>query len=328
VTHALVVGVGGQDGAYLAQRLLSSGHRVTGTSRQAAVPANLDALGIAGAVALRTVDPGDRAAIATLIADTAPDEIYWLAAQTSVATSFEEPAAGLAAAADLAAALAAARAHVPAAHILFAASGECFGETTAERPAREDAAFAPLSPYAVGKCAGALAIRQAREAHGQFACSAYLFTHESPLRPERFVVAKIAAAARRIAAGSDETLRLGDTSVVRDWGWAPEYVAAMQAMLAGDTPRDLIVATGTSVRLADLVNEAFAAIGREARDHVAVDAMPPRPGDARSHHADPTLAAETIGWRATIGARAMMRRLVLGDDAGREVASSSRRGGA
>ncbi|WP_419827598.1 GDP-mannose 4,6-dehydratase [Sphingomonas sp.] len=312
MTRSLIVGVGGQDGAYLAQRLLASGYHVTGTSRQSAVPGNLDMLGIAGIVMLRTVDPGDRASVAALIAETVPDEIYWLAAQTSVAASFDEPAAGLAAAADLASALAAARAHAPAARFLFAASGECFGETTQERPAREDTAFAPLSPYAVGKCAGALAIRQAREAHGQFACSAYLFTHESPLRPERFVVAKIAAAARRIAAGSTETLGLGDVSVVRDWGWAPEHVAAMHAMLTADEPRDLIVATGTSVRLADLVEEAFAAIGRDWRDHVAIDAVPPRPGDARSHHARPSLAAATIGWCAGVDARAMMRRLVLG----------------
>jgi GDPmannose 4,6-dehydratase len=312
MTHALIVGVGGQDGAYLAKALLARGERVSGTSRRAGVPANLATLGIARDVAVRIVDPGDRQGVVALIAALLPDTIYWLAAQTSVAASFEEPAAGLAAAADLAAALAAARRHVPAARVLFAASGECFGETTADRPAREDMPFAPLSPYAVGKCAGAMAVAQARAAHGQFACSAYLFTHESPLRPERFVVAKIAAAARRIAAGSGETLRLGDVSVVRDWGWAPEHVGAMHAMLAAEEPHDLIVATGTSVRLADLVEEAFAAIGRNARDHVAIDAMSPRPGDARSHYADPSAAAATIGWRAAIDARAMMRRLVLG----------------
>jgi GDPmannose 4,6-dehydratase len=307
--RALIVGIGGQDGAYLARHLLARGYAVDGTSRGEGVPANLDRLGVGGEVTMHRFAIGDGAG--TLLKAALPDEIYWLAAQSSVGASFAHPAEGLEAAIGLTGMLAAAREIVPAARLLFAASGECFGETTPEAPAREDSAFSPRSPYAVGKCAGHHAIACARAAYRQFACSAFLFTHESPLRPESFVIGKIAATVRRIATGSQEVLRLGDCSVVRDWGWAPDYVDAMHRMLQQDDPRDFIIATGRSTSLEALVAESFALIGRDWRGHVELAAVPRRPGEARTHHADPSRALAVLGWQAQADAREVLRRLIL-----------------
>ncbi|HWU73535.1 MAG TPA: GDP-mannose 4,6-dehydratase, partial [Sphingomonas sp.] len=249
---ALIWGVGGQDGAYLARLLLDKDYRVQGTSRGSAIPDNLARLGIAERVALHRVDPSDSTRVAEIIATVTPDEIYYLAGQSSVGRSFAEPEATFAGAAfGLLNVLEAARRLAPDAVLLNAASGDCFGETL--EPATERSCFRPRSPYAAAKCSAHLLIEANRVAYGQRACSAFLFPHESPLRPDSFVIGKLMAAIRRIAAGDRAPLELGDLSVVRDWGWAPDYVAAMWAMLQRDTLEDLILATGTSMRLQDFV---------------------------------------------------------------------------
>jgi len=309
-SKALIFGVTGQDGAYLARLLLAKGYQVLGTTRGdgARAPANLARLGVAGEVGLHRLDPADGAAVAAAVAALRPDEIYYLAAQSSVRESFEKPVETLiASAVGLANVLAAAP---PQVRILNAASGDCFGETSAAAPATEASPFRPRSPYAAAKCAAHHIVAAERAGRDRFACSAFLFNHESPLRPESFVVGMIAAAARRIARGSAETVELGNVEVVRDWGWAPDYVEAMWRMLQQDEPRDFVIATGRSHRLADLVERCFAAVGLDWRDHVRAGAVPPRPSDVATHHADPGLARERLGWQASTGLDELARKLM------------------
>ncbi len=314
---ALIFGVEGQDGAYLARLLLGEGYEVLGTARGDAArpPTNLARLGIDGEVGLHWLDVADAAAVAAAIAAVRPDEIYYLAAQSSVWRSFQDPAGTLiASAVGLANVLAAA---APEVRILNAASGDCFGETTADAPATEASPFRPRSPYAAAKCAAHHLVSAARGAHGQFACSAFLFNHESPLRPESFAVGKVIAAARRIKAGSGETVALGNVDVVRDWGWAPDYVEAMWLMLRQAEPRDFIIATGRSHRLAELVERCFAEVGLDWQAHVEVAGTPPRPSDIAVHYADPGLAGRLLGWQAQAGLADLARNLMAEPQPGR-----------
>jgi len=306
---ALIWGVGGQDGAYLARLLLDKDYSVHGTSRGGAIPDNLARLGIVDKVKLHRADPSDSARVTEIIAAVAPDEIYYLAGQSSVGRSFAEPEATFAGAAfGLLNVLEAARRAAPDAVLLNAASGDCFGETV--EPATERSRFRPRSPYAVAKCSAHLLIEANRVAYRQRACSAFLFPHESPLRPDNFVIGKLMAGIRRFAAGDRAPLELGDLSVVRDWGWAPDYVAAMWAMLQRETPEDLILATGTSMRLEDFVAEAFAAIGLDWCDHVKSVPGLRRPADIAEQRADPSRAATLIGWRAKVAGKDLVKRLV------------------
>ena len=306
---ALIWGVGGQDGAYLARLLVDKGYRVHGTSRGDEVPGNLYRLGIARDVCLHAVDPADADRVGEVVAAAAPGEIYYLAGQSSVGRSFAEPEATFTGAAlGLLHVLEAARRIVPDARLLNAASGDCFGETLT--PATEATPFRPRSPYAVAKCSAHLLIEANRVAYHQPVCSAFLFPHESPLRPDSFVIGKLMAAIRRFAAGDRRPLELGDLSVVRDWGWAPDYVAAMWAMLQREHPEDLILATGTSMRLEDFVASAFAAIGLDWRDHVRSSPGLRRPADIAEQHADPSRAAALIGWRASMAGENLVKRLV------------------
>ncbi|WP_066584630.1 GDP-mannose 4,6-dehydratase [Sphingomonas pruni] len=306
---AIIWGIGGQDGAYLARLLLEKGYRVHGTSRATGVPVNLRRLGIAEDIALHAVDPTDAPRVGEAIAAAAPDEIYYLASQSSVGRSFAEPEATFAGAAlGLLNVLEAARHKAPAAALLNAASGDCFGETATA--ATETTRFAPRSPYAAAKCSAHLLIEANRVAYGQRVCSAFLFPHESPLRPDSFVIGKLMAAIRRFAAGDRAPLELGDLGVVRDWGWAPDFVAAMWAMLQRGTPEDLILATGTSMRLEDFVAAAFAAIGLNWRDHVQCVAGLHRPADIAQQRANPSRAAKLIGWRPSVAGEELPKLLV------------------
>ena len=306
---ALVWGVGGQDGAYLARLLLDKGYAVHGTSRGEDVPVNLHRLGIAAEVALHVVDPADAGRAGQVVAALRPSEIYYLAGQSSVGRSFAEPLATFSGAAlGLLNVLEAARASVPDAAILNAASGDCFGETPA--PATEATPFRPRSPYAAAKCSAHLLVEANRVAYRQRACSAFLFPHESRLRAETFVIGKLMAAIHRFAEGDRTPLEMGGLGVVRDWGWAPDYVEAMWRMLQLKEPVDLVIATGTSMKLEDFVAMSFAAIGLDWREHVRIDAGLRRPADVTDQHADPSRAGDLIGWRAGLAGEELVKRLV------------------
>ena len=229
---ALICGVSGQDGAYLAQLLLNEGYEVWGTSRDAQISSfrNLDVLGIKEQVKLVSMSLTDFRSVLQVLTRSQPDEVYNLAGQTSVGLSFEQPVETLESIAtgtlNLLEAIRLEAIRFLGASIRFynASSSECFGDTGGQA-ADENTPFRPRSPYAVAKAAAFWEVANYREAYGLFACSGILFNHESPLRPERFVTQKIVASACRIAKGSNEILSLGNIEIRRDWGWgwAPEY---------------------------------------------------------------------------------------------------------
>lgn len=312
--RALIFGISGQDGALLARLLLAKGYEVFGASRDAETQrfANLDRLGIREQVKTVSVSLLDFRSVLQAISRVRPDEIYNLAGQSSVSLSFDQPVETFdsisVATLNL---LEAIRFHDSAIRLYNACSSECFGNTP--EPANEDTPMRPRSPYAVAKAAAFWQVANYREGYGLYCASGILFNHESPLRPERFVVQKSVLAARRIADGGAEQLALGNLSVVRDWGWAPEYVEAMWRMLQQPKAADLVVATGSSCSLEALVAEVFSQLGLDWRRHVTHDPTLSRPTDLAESRADPSRAAETLGWRATVGMPGMVRHMLNGE---------------
>jgi GDPmannose 4,6-dehydratase len=190
----------------------------------------------------------------------------------------------------------------------FASSGDCFGDT-GDRAADEQWPFNPVSPYGTARCEAAAHVRSYRREHGLYACNGFTFAHESPLRPAHFVTQKIATSAARIAAGVQQSLELGSLDVIRDWGWAPEYVDGMHRMLQQPGPGDYVLATGRSIALESLVESAFRHFGLDWRKCVTTTASLQRPSDIRASRADPGLAARDLQWRATVSAEQAMARM-------------------
>jgi GDPmannose 4,6-dehydratase len=308
---ALICGIGGQDAAYLAQLLLGEGYSVTGTSRDATTAqyAGLKSLGIEGRVKVVSMALGDFRSVLQTLDRAQPDEVYHLAGQSSVGLSFDQPVEAIESIAigTLNLLEAIRFTHRPV-RLYHAGSSECFGDT-GEAAANEDTPFKPRSPYAVAKACAHNLVANYREAYGMQACTGILFNHESPLRPERFVTQKIVRAAARIAAGSGETLSLGNMDIHRDWGWAPDYVHAMRRMLRQDTPQDLVIATGRTVSLRYFVDTVFQRFGLDAAKHVRTDATLLRPSDIRRGAADPRRAHEVLGWRHTLDVDGVIERL-------------------
>jgi len=302
VKTALICGVTGQDGAYLADFLLKQGYKVYGTSRDPALAklTNLHTIGVHDRIEMISMAPTDFGSVLAAIQKTQPDEIYALAGQSSVGLSFEMPKETLESivfgALNI---LEAVRLVDRSIRVYHAGSSECFGDLQ-EKPATETTPFRPRSPYGVAKTSAVMLVANYREAYRLFAVNGLLFNHESPLRPERFVTRKITAGAARIAGGSGEKLQLGNLDIVRDWGWAPEYVEAMWKMLQCDDPHDFIIATGKSVSLSSFVETAFDHFGLDWRDHVEINEGFSRPADLQWSGADPSKADDQLGWRATI----------------------------
>jgi len=270
---ALICGISGQDGSYLAQLLLEKGYEVFGTSRDAQMSrfSNLHRLGVRDRVQVMSMSLHDFRSVLQVLAKVQPDEVYNLAGQSSVSLSFEQPVETMdSISVGTLNLLEAIRFMDEPCRLYNACSGDCFGEA-GEGGADEDTPFRPRSPYAVAKAAAFWEVANYREAYGLFACSGILFNHESPLRPERFVTRKIVAGASRIANGSNETLYLGNLSISRDWGWSPEYVDAMWRMLQRDAAEDYVIATGRSFSLQQFVTEAFGHFGLDWEAHVSLD---------------------------------------------------------
>jgi GDPmannose 4,6-dehydratase len=242
------------------------------------------------------VSLNDFRSVLQALAKTQPDEVYNLAGQSSVGLSFQQPVETLESIAlgtlNL---LEAIRFTGRPIRLYNAGSGECFGDTGAS-PASKATPFYPRSPYAAAKAAAFWETTNYREAYGLFACSGILFNHDSPLRPERFVTRKVVMAASRMARGSREKLTLGNISVERDWGWAPEYVEAMWRMLQQPVARDFVIATGESHTLREFIESVFAYAGLDWQQHVVIDQTLFRPADIQSSRADPTEAREILGW--------------------------------
>jgi GDPmannose 4,6-dehydratase len=298
--RAIICGISGQDGAYLAQLLLEKGYAIWGTSRDAEMAsfANLQQLGIKNHIQLTSLNLRDVGGIINLLARVAPDEIYNLAAQSSVGLSFEQPyetfesivLGGL----NLLEAIRLSRQPV---RFYNAGSSECFGDT-GKTPVSETSPFNPRSPYAIAKAATHWTVRSYREAYGLYACTGILSNHDSPLRPRRFVTRKIVRAVAELLQGNTEKLRLGSLDIERDWGWAPDYVDAIWRILQQNSAEDFIVATGVSSTLEQFVEAAYNCAERNWRDHVIIDSELFRPTDILHSRMDPLKAQTSLGWRA------------------------------
>lgn len=299
--RALICGVGGQDGAYLAEFLLAKGYDVVGTSRDANMlnREGLRSLGIDGRVRVLSMANNDFRSVLQTLTRAAPDEVYNLAGQTSVGLSFEQPVEAIESIATGTLNLLEALRFIGRPIRFYnAGSSECFGDTGTE-VANEKTPFHPRSPYAVAKVCAHNLVANYREAYSMYACTGILFNHESPLRPTRFVTQKIIHAAARIAKHPDEVLRLGNLDIHRDWGWAPDYVRAMWLMLQGDAPNDYVIATGRTVSLAYFVERAFAYFDLDWKVHVQTDPGLLRPSDIAYGAGDPSLAANRLQWKAS-----------------------------
>lgn len=297
---ALITGITGQDGAYLARLLLGKGYEVYGTARDAQMASftNLERLDIRERVQLLSMAPNDFRSVLHAFTRAEPDEVYSLAGQSSVGLSFEQPVETLESISHSTLnLLEVIRFLQRPIRFYNAGSGECFGDTGGAA-ADEATPFHPRSPYAVAKAAAHWTVANYREAYNLFACTGILFNHESPLRPPRFVTRKIIATACRIAGGSGERLSLGNISIARDWGWAPEYVEAMWRMLQQQTPEDYLIATGATNTLEQFVAETFQALGLDWRDHVSTDPSLLRPSEIMVSRGNPAKALKRLGWQA------------------------------
>jgi GDPmannose 4,6-dehydratase len=299
--RALICGISGQDGAYLAQLLLSKGYEVWGTSRDAEMAsfANLEKMGIRRDVQLVSLNLRDASSIISLIRRVSADEIYSLAAQSSVGLSFEQPFETIESivlgGVNL---LEAIRLSGSSVRLYNAGSTECFGDTGLT-PMNELSPLRPRSPYAVAKAASYWATANYRDAYGMFACTGILSNHDSPLRPRRFVTRKIIKAVAEIATGSVSKLSLGNLEIERDWGWAPDYVDAIWRILQQDKADDYIVATGVTSTLQEFIEVAFRLADRDWHDYVTIDRNLFRPSDLIHSRVTPRKAEQLLGWRAT-----------------------------
>jgi GDPmannose 4,6-dehydratase len=296
---ALIIGVSGQDGAYLADFLLKQGYQVYGTSRDHEVGSfrNLQTLGIKDQVKLTSMVTSDFRSVLTALQRSEPDEIYNLAGQTSVGMSFEYPVETfdsiMIGTMNL---LECIRLIKTSVRFYNAGSSEVFGNTPV--PATEETPYHPRSPYATAKAAAHYAVANYREAYGLFAATGILFNHESPLRPERFVTQKIVRTAVRIAQGSGETLHLGKIDLNRDWGWAPDYVEAMWRILQQEKADDYVIASGESHSIEDFVKTTFTQLGLNWENHVKSDPSLFRPTDIDHSCGNPAKARKNLGWEA------------------------------
>ena len=297
---ALICGVSGQDGSYLSRFLLEKGYDVWGTSRDAQGSgfSNLVTLGVKNEIKFLSMVPEDFRSVLVALRKSQPDEVYYLAGQSSVGLSFEQPAETIQSMTlGMLNILEASRMIDKRVKIYHAGSSECFGDTEG-KPANEKTAFYPNSPYAVAKASSFWLVNNYREAYDLFACTGILFNHESPLRPSRFVTQKIIKTAKDIANGSKDKLVLGRLDISRDWGWAPEYVEAMWLMLQHDKPEDFVIATGETNSLEDFVDVAFSKLGLDYREYVEQNEEFMRPKDLSINRADPSKAKKLLNWQA------------------------------
>ncbi|MEO1068430.1 MAG: GDP-mannose 4,6-dehydratase [Cyanobacteria bacterium J06638_6] len=309
---ALICGISGQDGAYLAQLLLNKGYTVCGTSRDAQMSSfsSLKRLGIYSQVKLESMALTDFRSVLQVLTKVDPDEVYNLAGQSSVGLSFELPVETLESiATGTLNLLEVIRFLAKPIKLYNAGSSECFGNTNGE-PADEQTPFRPRSPYGVAKATAFWEVANYREAYGIFAASGILFNHESPLRPQRFVTQKIIATAWRIATGSHEMLHLGNIDIRRDWGWAPEYVEAMYLMLQQPEPDDYVIATGQAYSLQDFVIQTFNALDLDWQSHVAIDRSLYRPTEIAHSQGNPAKAEQQLGWAARSATPDVVRQMI------------------
>jgi GDPmannose 4,6-dehydratase len=311
--RALITGVTGQDGSYLAELLLEQGYEVVGVVRRSST-LNFERIAhIQDQITLVPADLLDEVSLIAVLRDHRPSEVYNLAAQSFVQTSWSQPVlTGETTALGVTRLLDAIRIVDPEIRFYQASSSEMFGKVH-EVPQRETTPFYPRSPYGVAKVYGHWITVNYRESYGLHASSGMLFNHESPRRGLEFVTRKVTHGVARIACGLEDKLPLGNLDSQRDWGYAADYVRAMWLMLQQDTPGDYVVATGETHSVRELCELAFSAAGLEWDQHVVVDERFLRPAEVDLLVGDPTKARETLGWRREVDFAHLIEMMVAAD---------------
>lgn len=309
---ALVCGVSGQDGAYIARLLLEKGYEVYGGSRDSQMSTfkNLTSLGIKNDINLLSVNLNDFRSTLQSIIKIKPDEIYNLSGQSSVGLSYEQPVETLESISigtlNILESIRFSNADIK---FYNAGSSECFGDTK-DIAADENTLFQPRSPYAVAKSTAFWLVSSYRESYNINASTGILFNHESPLRPDRFVTKKIISTACKIVKDKSLKLKLGNIDITRDWGWAPEYVEAIWLMLQTEFPEDYVIATGESNSLKDFIKTTFEYLGLNYEDHVISDDNLFRPSDLKIGRANPTKAETKLGWKAKSKMKDVIEKMI------------------
>lgn len=310
---ALITGITGQDGSYLAELLLEKGYRVFGLARRSSTVTFERIQHIQDRVEMVPGDLGDQNSLLYALQECDPHEVYNLAAQSFVQTSWNQPTlTGDVTALGVTRMLEAVRVHNPKIRFYQASSSEMFGKVQAV-PQREDTPFYPRSPYGVAKVYGHWITVNYRESYGMFAVSGILFNHESPRRGLEFVTRKVTDAAARIRLGMQEKVRLGNLDAQRDWGYAGDYVRAMWLMLQRDEPRDYVISTGETHSVRELVEVAFGHVGLDWREHVVQDERFMRPAEVDLLVGDAAKARAELGWEPEVGFRQLIEMMVDAD---------------
>ena len=310
---ALITGITGQDGSYLAELLLEKGYRVVGMVRRASTENFERITHLRERIELRQADLLDQLSLIDLLRTVQPDEIYNLAAQSFVPTSWQQPV--LTAEFDAVGVtrlLEAVRLVASGARFYQASSSEMFGQVR-ETPQRETTPFYPRSPYGVAKAYGHFITVNYRESYGLYACSGILFNHESPRRGREFVTRKVSDGAARVKLGLAQELRLGNLGARRDWGFAGDYVEAMWRMLQQPKADDYVVATGESHTVRELVEIAFGAVGLDWREWVHEDPALLRPAEVERLVGDASKARRVLGWAPRVSFRELVETMVRAD---------------
>jgi GDPmannose 4,6-dehydratase len=312
-TNALITGITGQDGSYLADFLLKQGYRVVGMVRRASTE-NFERIEhLRGQIEIRQADLLDQLSLINLLREVRPREVYNLAAQSFVPTSWEQPVlTGEFTALGVTRLLEAIRLVDPGVRFYQASSSEMFGKVQ-EVPQTERTPFYPRSPYGVAKAYAHWITVNYRESYGIFACSGILFNHESPRRGKEFVTRKVTDGVARIKAGLATTLPMGNLQARRDWGFAGDYVEAMWRMLQQPQPDNYVVATGETHSVQELCERAFARAGLNWKDHVVVDRALVRPAEVESLLGDPTKAKRVLGWAPKVSFNDLVDMMVDAD---------------
>ncbi len=310
---ALITGITGQDGSYLAELLLSKGYRVVGIVRRSSTTPYERISHLMDKVTLLSADLLDQTSLVDAIEATKPDEVYNLAAQSFVATSWTQPMlTGEFTAIGVTRMLEAVKRTAPKARFYQASSSEMFGKVV-ETPQKEDTPFYPRSPYGVAKVYGHWITVNYRESFGMFATSGILFNHESPRRGLEFVTRKVTDAVARIKLGRATEVRLGNLDAHRDWGFAGDYVDAMWRMLQQDEPDDYVIGTGHTWTVRQLCEVAFAHAGLDWQEHVKLDDKFLRPAEVDLLVANPAKAKAKLGWAPTVGFHELIQMMVDSD---------------
>ncbi len=324
---ALITGITGQDGSYLAELLLEKGYEVHGVVRRSSTE-TFERIGhLQDRIELHQSDLLDQVSVQTAIRDSAPDEVYNLAAQSFVPTSWAQPAlTGEFTALGVTRMLDAIRMTNPEIRFYQASSSEMFGRVQ-EVPQSETTPFYPRSPYAVAKLFGHWITVNYRESYDLFAVSGILFNHESPRRGREFVTRKITESVARIKLGLQDELRLGNVEAMRDWGYAQEYVEAMWLMLQSDEPVDYVIGTGLQHSVRQCYEIAFSHLGLNPDDFVVTDKKLQRPAEVDTLLANPEKAERELGWKARTSFEELIQLMVDADIEAQEKLSGKRLGG-